>query len=298
MRGSGWMVGLIGGVWLATVGGCVSLDDHLRLKAANRTLTAEKETVSQELFDERHVNDTLRTRVDSLEGELSSKNELLSNLRGENDLLNELRLNAKGALEDMAGRQKFGDITIPILPAPLDTALKRFAEEHPSEVVYDPSRGTVKWKGDLLFPLGSDVVKDSSMESLRGFADVLKSAAAADFEAIIVGHTDNRPIQRPGTKEKHPTNWHLSAHRSIAVGTVLQKYGYRSERIGIMGCSEYRPVADNSSESGQSQNRRVEIYLVPAGSIVQASATSTSPVKPMIEPAEVEKAVSTRPATP
>ena len=298
MRGGGWMVGLIGGVWVTTVGGCVSLDDHLRLKAANRTVTAEKESISQELFDERHVNDSLRTKVDSLEGELATKNELLSNLRSENDLLNELRLNAKGALEDMAGRQRFGDITMPILPTPLDTALKRFAEEHPSEVVYDPARGTVKWKGDLLFPLGSDVVKDSSLESLRGFSDVLKSAAAADFEVIIVGHTDNRPIQRPGTKEKHPTNWHLSAHRSIAVGDVLQKHGYRPERIGVMGCSEYRPVADNSNENGQSQNRRVEIYLVPSGSIVQTATTLASPVKPGKQPIEVENAASERPATP
>ena len=298
MRGGGWMVGLVGGVWVTTLGGCVSLDDHLRLKAANRTVTAEKESVSQELFDERHVNDILRTKVDSLEGELASKGELLSNLRGENDLLNELRLNAKGALEDMAGRQKFGDITMPILPAPLDSALKRFAEEHPSEVMYDPARGTVKWKGDLLFPLGSDVVKDTSLESLRGFADVLKSAAASDFEVIIVGHTDNRPIQRPGTKEKHPTNWHLSSHRSIAVGAVLQKNGYRPERIGVMGCSEYRPVADNSSENGQSQNRRVEIYLVPTGSIVQVTASSAAPVKSVKQPTAAEKATSARPATP
>jgi len=297
MRGGGWMVGLVGGACLTALSGCVSLDDHLRLKAANRTMTAEKESVSQELFDERHVNDTLRIRVDALEGELASKTELLSNLRGENDLLNELRLNAKGTLEDMAGRQKFGDITMPILPAPLDTALKRFAEEHPSEVVYDPARGTVKWKGDLLFPLGSDVVKDSSLESLRGFAEVLKSAAAADFEVIIVGHTDNRPIQRPGTKEKHATNWHLSAHRAIAVGGALQKQGYRPERIGVMGCGEYRPVADNSNENGQSQNRRVEIYLVPTGSIVQVAASSV-PVKPMKHQPDAEKAASTRPATP
>jgi len=298
MRGGKWMVGLVGGVWVTALGGCVSLDDHLRLKAANRTVTAEKESVSQELFDERHVNDILRTKVDSLEGELASKSELLSNLRGENDLLNELRLNAKGTLEDMAGRQRFGDITMPILPAPLDSALKRFAEEHPSEVVYDPARGTVKWKGDLLFPLGSDVVKDSSLESLRGFAEVLKSAAAADFEVIIVGHTDNRPIQRPGTKEKHASNWHLSSHRSIAVGAVLQKHGYRPERIGVLGCSEYRPVTENSSENGQSQNRRVEIYLIPTGSVIQVAAPATLPAKPGKPLIETEKAASTRPAKP
>jgi chemotaxis protein MotB len=257
--------------------GCVSLDKHLRLQAANRTLTAEKESVSQELFDERHMNDSLRTKVDALEGELGAKNELIANLRGENDLLDELRRDAKSTLEGMADR-KWGDIVIPKLPAPLDSALKRFAEEHPSEVVYDAAHGTVKWKGDLLFPLGSDEVRGSSMESLRGFAEVLKSAAAADFEAVIVGHTDNRPIQRPETRTKHPTNWHLSTHRAIAVGNVLQKYGYQADRIGCMGCSEYRAVADNGSEAGQSANRRVEIYLVPAGSIVPP-AQRMAPVK-------------------
>ncbi len=294
MRGDGWMMGLVGGVWVLTVSGCVSLDDHMRLKAANRTLVAEKESVSQDLFDERHVNDSLRTKMNALEGELAIKNELLSNLRGENELLDELRQNAKGALEDMAGRQRFGDISMPILPAPLHSALKSFAEAHPSEIVYEPGRGAVKWTGDLLFPLGSDVVKDSSLASLRGFTDVLQSPAAADFEVIIVGHTDNRPIQRPGTREKHPTNWHLSTHRSIAVGAILQKNGYRPERIGVMGCSEYRPVADNSSDNGQSQNRRVEIYLVPRGSIIQTGAQSMGPVQPMNQPNEVEKSVSTK----
>jgi chemotaxis protein MotB len=235
------------------------------------------------------MNDSLRTKVGALDRELTAKNELVANLRGENELLDEWRRDAKGTLEDMAKRQQLGDITMPKLPAPLDSALKSFAEAHPSEVIYDAAHGTVKWKGDLLFPLGSDEVRGSSMESLRGFADVLKSAAAADFETIIVGHTDTRPVQRPETKAKHPTNWHLSTHRAIAVGNVMQKYGYPAERVGCMGCSEYRPVAETSSEAGQSQNRRVEIYLVPTGSIVPP-AQRLVPAKSRPNEAEPEAA--------
>jgi chemotaxis protein MotB len=138
----------------------------------------------------------------------------------------------------------------------------------------------VKWKGDLLFPLGSADVKPASLDALRSFAEVLKSPAAVDFESVIVGHTDNRPVQRPETRQKHPTNWHLSSHRAIAVGDVLQKYGYQADRIGVMGCSEFRPVAENSSESGQSNNRRVEIYLVPRGSIVSHKMASAPPARP------------------
>ena len=46
------------------------------------------------------------------------------------------------------------------------------------------------------------------------------------------------------------------------------------KRVGVLGYGEYRPVADNASASGSSKNRRVEVYLVPVGSIV-ASGGST-----------------------
>ncbi len=279
-------VALVGVYGLMVATGCVTLDAHNRLKAAHRNVTAEKESVAQELYDERHVNDSLRVRVTSLERELQTKNELLANLRGENDLLDEMRRNATNQLENLANR-RLTDINIPKLPAALDTALKDFAQQHPNEVVYDPARGTVKWNGDLLFPLGSDVVKDSSMSALKGFVDILKSAAAAEFEVVIVGHTDNKPIQRPATREKHPTNWHLSSHRSIAVGNVLQKFGYAPTRVAVVGCGEYRPIADNASENGASQNRRVDIYIVPIGTIAAGSGSAASvPKVPAGQPAE------------
>ena len=275
MRGGGWMVNCFaGGCCLIVLSGCVSMDQHRRSEAARRMLTADKESMSRELFDARTVNDSLRTRVGSLEHELETKDELIVNLRQENELLDEMRKTAQAALEEMAGRQTLPEIAIsgPKLPQPLDNALKRFADQHPTAVAYDSARGIIKWKADLLFALGSDVVKESSMEALRSFADVVKSPAAAGFEVIVVGHTDNTPIVRAPTKAKHPTNWHLSGHRAISVAEVLKRHGYMPERLGVMGYGEYRPIADNTKEAGKSQNRRVEIYLVPTGAIVPASA--------------------------
>lgn len=274
MRRSGWMKLMAAVFSVGILGGCVSLDEHNRLKQANRLLTADRDQTAQELADERKNSDLLRNRLQSYEREGMTKDELLANLRGENDLLDKMRKMTQSELEEALGR--IGNITIEgsKLPAPLDSALKRFAEEHPSEVEYDAQRGFVKWKADLVFPLGSDVVKDSSLSGLRGFTDVLKSVAAADFEVLVVGHTDTVPIQRSDTKAKHPTNWHLSAHRSIAVSNVLQQYGYPAQKISVMGCGEYRPIADNSNESGKSRNRRVEIYLIPRGSIVQGSMSA------------------------
>jgi chemotaxis protein MotB len=133
-------------------------------------------------------------------------------------------------------------------------------------VTYDAARGTVKWNADLLFALGSDVVKQTSIQSLNAFTNIMKSPSASGFEVVVVGHTDNVPIVRVETKAKHPTNWHLSVHRAISVASVLRSNGYDARRIGVMGVGEYRPIADNSTPAGASQNRRVEVYIVPLGS--------------------------------
>jgi len=254
--------------------------EHDRIKARNRTLAAEKESLAQDLFDTRTANETLKSRVGVMERELGTKGELVTNLRSENEVLDEMRRLALTELERM-GRQNFGDITIvgPKLPEPLHNALKAFADQHPSLVTYDAARGIVKWKADLLFPLGSDVVKEESLQPLREFTQVLSSPAASDFEVAVVGHTDNRPISRAETKQKHPTNWHLSAHRAISVGGALQKFNYSPDRIGVMGYGEYRPVASNGSDQGQSQNRRVDVYIIPKGILAESSASAKPTAK-------------------
>jgi len=281
MRQGGW-ISLGTAAMALTIGsGCVSLDEFKRIQAANRQLAADKEHVGQDLFDERNVNDQLRNRVKHLETEVATKDELIGNFRREIGLNEKMSEATRKALEEMAGKN-LAPIAIvgAKLPAPLDNALKKFAEEHPGEVAYDAARGSVKWKADLLFPLGSDEVKTGSVDSLKGFVDILKSPAASDFEIVVVGHTDTRPIVRTETKTKHPSNWHLSTNRAVAVAGILQKNGYPSGRVGAMGCSEYRPVADNSSEAGGSQNRRVEIYLVPVGSIVYSTVSEPRNAKP------------------
>jgi len=248
--------------------GCVSMDEHRKLQAQNRSLAATKEGLAQELFEARAANDALRARNESIEREIGTNDALVANLRKENELLDKLRRTSESALEDMANGQVLGEIAItgPKLPAQLHDAIKQFADANPSLVGYDAARGTVKWNADLLFALGSDVVKQTSIESLNAFTNIMKSPSAAGFEVVVVGHTDNVPIVREATKVKHPTNWHLSAHRAISVASVLRSNGYDPRRIGVMGVGEYRPIADNSTPAGASQNRRVEIYIVPLGS--------------------------------
>ncbi len=271
---------VVGGL-LASLGGCVSLSEHHRLKAQHRNILAEKVSLEQEMFDVRTANDSLRMRLGSMEMESGTREELLANLRKENSLLDEMRQTAQSTLEEMAQRQALGDISVsgPRLPEALDSALKQFSSQHRNSVDYDAARGIVKWKSDLLFTVGSDVLKASSVEGLRSFTQIIMSPAASEFEVLVVGHTDSQPVVKAETKAKHPTNWHLSAHRAIAVAFSLKKYGYKPQRIGIVGYGEFRPIADNALANGKGQNRRVEIYLVPRGALVQASAAIGSDVR-------------------
>ncbi len=279
MRGYGKGYGLLAACLLVSAAGCASMTDQRVLQAANRTLHAEKQALTQDLFDATSANENLRTRLESDERELRTKGDLITNLQRENELLDEMRKTALAELEAVAKGQMLTNIEIsgPRLPQQLHDVLKQFASDHPTSVVYDAARGNVKWKSDLLFALGSDTVKETSKEPLRRFTEILKSSAAEGFEAIVVGHTDDSPVVRAATKAKHPTNWHLSVHRAIAVAQIIRKNGFAPQRIGVMGFGEYRPIADGSTPAGDSQNRRVEIYILPKGTVAQVASASPKP---------------------
>lgn len=274
MRKGQWLVGLAVVSLVVPVGsGCKSLDEYRQLEMAHRTTQAEKAQVESELYDARAVADSLRTKLTATEGELNTKNQLIANLQDENDRLEAAFASAQETLEKLAASHMPTEpvvITETRLPPALDTALKEFATQYPNDVDYNEQTGAIKWKSDVLFALGSDVVKETAMASMSRFCEILNSQAAANFEVVIVGHTDDRPIARESTRQAHPTNWHLSVHRAISVSKILLNGGYDPPRVGVMGYGEYRPIAPNDSDENRSRNRRVEIYLLEQGAILPA----------------------------
>lgn len=58
-------------------------------------------------------------------------------------------------------------------------------------------------------------------------------------------------------------NQELSQRRAESVATVLANQGVAQQRFYILGKGEADPIAPNSTETGRSQNRRVEIQLSP-----------------------------------
>jgi len=151
------------------------------------------------------------------------------------------------------------------LPVELSTMLEDFAEKH-DMVTYDSSRGIIKLKSDLLFEKGSDKVDSSAIPAVKSLCGILDSEEAKKFDVIVAGHTDDIPIVKPETRAKHPTNWHLSSHRAIAVLNVMAGNNIASKRMSVRGFGEHRPFVENKpNKGGNPQNRRVEIYIVAKG---------------------------------
>ena len=206
----------------------------LRLEQMKKQLAAAQQTDSIEV-------ESLQQQIAALEEDLAKKKELIASMQQ--------RLLLGGAA----------------LPVELSTLLEDFAKQH-DMVTYDSSRGIVKFKSDLLFDKGSDNVAASAIEAVKSLTAILNSEQGKKFDVIIAGHTDDIPIQKPETRAKHPTNWHLSAHRAIAVLNVMESNNIDPKRLSARGFGEYRPVTDNKpNKKGNPQNRRVEIYIVAEG---------------------------------
>ncbi len=149
------------------------------------------------------------------------------------------------------------------LPAPLTNVLNEFAAANPDLVDFDAARGIVKFKSDVTFAPGSSDVNDRALSAIHRFAEILNSPAAAGYELMVAGHTDNTPVVREATLVQHPDNWYLSVHRAIAVAAALVHDGVSKNRMGVAGYADQRPIASNATAAGKAQNRRVEILILP-----------------------------------
>lgn len=227
--------------------------------------------------DQREVIRTLQDRIVELESRIEQLNSQIEVMRErgaeydqERQELIRMRDEAERRMEELLAenerlRQREPEVRTVVrneLPEELSDALKRFAERNPDLAEYDEQRGVVRLRSDLTFGLGSAELSTAAQNAIPRLARVLQSDAARDYEVQVVGHTDAVPISKASTRQKHPTNWHLSVHRAIAVRDALNQAGLPDVRTSVAGYSKYRPVAQNTRR-GAEENRRVEIFLKP-----------------------------------
>jgi chemotaxis protein MotB len=122
-------------------------------------------------------------------------------------------------------------------------------------------RLTINMVEKVLFNSGQAQVKPEGLKVLKQVADVLKTVN--DKQIRIEGHTDNVRIGGK-LKEKFPTNWELSTARATnVVRYFTEQGGVNRDNFEAVGYADTRPVADNETDAGRTENRRIEIVLFP-----------------------------------
>jgi outer membrane protein OmpA-like peptidoglycan-associated protein len=103
---------------------------------------------------------------------------------------------------------------------------------------------------NILFDTGKATLKPESAAALAPVGELLKSDVTLKLE--IQGHTDNVGAAA--------ANLRLSQERAAAVKAhLVQTVGIAAERLTTAGFGDTKPVADNATEAGKTQNRRVEL---------------------------------------
>ncbi|MDR1893275.1 MAG: flagellar motor protein MotB [Spirochaetales bacterium] len=156
----------------------------------------------------------------------------------------------------------------------LDSARQRavslFQTESRSRMVRitQDERGLViSFAADVLFaPASAEVNIDAVRETLQKVSSLLIGMTQEDpgLKYRIEGHTDNIGTDPAGP---WPSNWELSAQRSINVLHYLSEFGVEENNFQVAGFADTMPLVSNDTPEGRAYNRRVDIVIITEGNL-------------------------------
>lgn len=149
---------------------------------------------------------------------------------------------AEGDLKNAAGQRA---------QARLDARDAQIKQLQASLNAKQTERGTLVTFGDVLFDFNKSDLKSSGLVDINKLAQFLQENS--DRKVIVEGYTDS--------SGSASYNQSLSERRANSVRMALVKMGVSPERIVAQGYGKEYPVADNTSNSGRAQNRRVEVTI-------------------------------------
>jgi chemotaxis protein MotB len=244
-------------------GGCVSKSKHEatlgQLKTCQGTLdstTGERDGCKKDLAQSQQ-------KVADLEGELATTRqqrdtaaaaqkdaddkltELTYDLKATNQELDELRKQKAEAEKRLAAQKK------------LTERFRKMVDAGKVQIVLRGGLMIMKLPSGVLFASGKADLSPEGKAVLTEVAAVLKEFPDRKF--VIGGHTDNVPLK--GSKYKD--NWELATARALTVTKFLIEQGVSPKSLSAAGYGEFDPIADNGTDEGRQENRRIEIILVP-----------------------------------
>lgn len=105
--------------------------------------------------------------------------------------------------------------------------------------------------GNVLFEFNSAELTGNAQSVLDQVASRLTGANLISVR--VVGHTDS--------VGSDAYNQGLSERRAQSVVSYLSSHGVPAEKLSAAGQGESQPAADNSTDAGRAQNRRVELFV-------------------------------------
>jgi chemotaxis protein MotB len=227
---------------LLLVGGCVSQGTHDRLKAQNKVMSQEVQTLTSQA-------ESLQMQVSALTSENASLKKDREALQAR---VNDLSPRAEKAEQLEKATQTYQDLT---------KKLEKEIQEGKVQIKEMKDRLTMTMVDKILFSSGSAEIGTEGKKVLDKVVSILKDLK--DKRIQVEGHTDNVPIVSD-LKKRFPTNWELSTGRATEVVRYLQESGgIDPHLLSATGYGEYMPVAVNDTDEGKHKNRRIEIVLLP-----------------------------------
>ena len=124
------------------------------------------------------------------------------------------------------------------------------------------------------FASGSAIPKPEALPTLRQIAVSLSNTP---YDLRIEGHTDNIPIHTA----EFDSNWELSSARATHIARIfLELKAIPPERLSAAGYAEFHPAATNDTAEGRSENRRVDLVVLPRTKINLAAPGAAYPTGP------------------
>jgi len=146
--------------------------------------------------------------------------------------------------------------TLQALQMKLSALFQPMIEKHQMTVTSAPLTLTIQLDASVLFPSGEADLTPQGTALLKQVAAGFVSLPDG-FRIVVQGYTDNQPI----ATAQFPSNWSLSAERAVTVVALFVASGVQGEQLAAEGFGEFSPVADNSTDAGRAQNRRVVVVV-------------------------------------
>lgn len=117
----------------------------------------------------------------------------------------------------------------------------------------------VSFDSGLLFGFDSSTLRPEARENLEKLSQIINRDD--DTILMIVGHTDSTGDEN--------YNMRLSERRAQSAANFMISEGLSRDRVQIEGRGELEPIADNETETGQQENRRVEVAIFASPEYVE-----------------------------